>query len=96
MSDARVFAQPGVMDAATRTAVAAVVQADAAGGGARSSPSRAAARRAEAENWRRRGARGMRLAEDKLGEPSSAVVEVRGAGGARGAGCALAVHPTKL
>lgn len=30
MSDARVFAQPGVMDAATRTAVAAVVQADAA------------------------------------------------------------------
>ena len=44
MSDARVYAQPGVMDAATRTAVAAVMQADAAADAAR-----AEARRVESE-----------------------------------------------
>ena len=63
MSDARVFAQPGVMDAATRTAVAAVVQADAAADAADA----AAARRAEAEKEEAR-ALSMRLAEEKLGE----------------------------
>ena len=67
MSDARVFAQPGVMDAATRTAVAAVVQADAAADAADAAAARAAARRAEAEKEEAR-ALSMRLAEEKLGE----------------------------
>ena len=54
MSDARVFAQPGVMDAATRTAVAAVVQADAAADAADAAAARAA-RAAPRRRRRRRG-----------------------------------------
>ena len=67
MVDARVYAQPGVMDADTRTAVAAVVQADAAADAADAAAAAAEASRVESEKAEARTF-SMRLAEEKLGE----------------------------
>jgi hypothetical protein len=67
MVDARVYAQPGVMDADTRTAVAAVVQADAAADAADAAAAAAEQRRVESEKAEARTF-SMRLAEEKLGE----------------------------
>ena len=67
MSDTRVYAQPGVMDAATRTAVAAVVQAEAAAADAAAAAAQAEARRVESEKAEARTL-SMQIAEEMLGE----------------------------